>query len=140
MPADAEVADLERRRLISEQMPVLRAKPFVAGAIFWTYQDYRTPTDYHMGVMDAHRRRRGLWAILSEAYAPVVIDSVGLSTVYGGIQQAEIAIQARGPVHIDMPAYTLRGYSLQWQVVRVENPVLLAYGDLPCPILAPAAS
>jgi hypothetical protein len=69
MPA----ADLERRRLISEQMTVLRAKPFVTGAIFWTYQDYRTPTDYHMSVMDARRRRRGLWAVLSEAYAPVVM-------------------------------------------------------------------
>jgi hypothetical protein len=90
--------------------------------------------------MDARRRRRGLWAVLSEAYAPVVIDSVGLSTVHEGIQQAEIALRARGPVHIDMPAYTLRGYGLQWQVVRVENPVLLAHSDLPCPILAPAAS
>jgi hypothetical protein len=68
-PMDAEAADLLRRRLISEQMAVLRTKPFAAAAIFWTYHDYRTPTQYQMGLVDAHRRRRGSWMILHEEYA-----------------------------------------------------------------------
>jgi beta-glucuronidase len=76
MAADAETADLQRRRLIREQMTVLRTKPFVAGAIFWTYQDYRTPTHDKMGVVDMYRQRRGSWAVLREEYSPVWIDYV----------------------------------------------------------------
>jgi hypothetical protein len=140
VPADSEAADNQRCRLIHEQITVLRAKPFVAGAIFWTYQDYRTPTNYKMGVVDVHRQRRGSWTILREEYAPVSIDSVALTKAHMDTQEAEIAIRVRGPVDSDMPAYTLRGYRLHWQVLRVENRQLLTHGDLLFPTLMPAAT
>jgi hypothetical protein len=90
--------------------------------------------------VDAHRRRRGSWAVLREEYAPVLIDSVALPAAQAGTQEAEIALRTRGSVDSDMPAYTVWGYRLHWQVVRVENQELHAHGDLLCPTLAPAVT
>jgi beta-glucuronidase len=140
VPADSDAADRERRRVISEQIPVMRAKPFVAGAIFWTYQDYRTPTDYHMGVVDAHRRRRGSWALLREEYSPLLIESVTIAPWSPQQRNATIALRARGPVDRDMPVYTLRGYRLAWVIASAKTSDILSQGDQPIPTLAPGAT
>jgi beta-glucuronidase len=137
---DAEASDIQRRRLISEQMAVLRTKPFVVGAIFWTYQDYRTPTHYQMGLVDAHRRRRGSWTVLREEYTPLSIDSVALSPAAASTQEAEVVLRTRGPVDSDMPVYTLREYRLHWLVMNREKQTLLAHGDLLLPTLEPGAT
>lgn len=134
---DSEAADIQRRRLISEQMAVLRTKPFVAGAIFWTYQDYRTPTNYHMGVVDAHRRRRGSWAVLREEYAPVLFDSVSFSPKSASPHGMVVVLRIRGPVDNDMPAYTVREYRLHWMVVGAQDQKLLSQGHLLLPTLTP---
>jgi hypothetical protein len=120
-----------------EQMAVFRRKPFIAGAIFWTYQDYRTPTSFMMGVVDAQRHRRGSWAVLREAYAPVVIESVRVAPAPGATQRARVCLRTRGPVATDMPAYTLRGYKLQWRIASRQGDTIHPGGDLQLPALAP---
>jgi hypothetical protein len=137
VPADSEAADRPRRRLIREQMAILRTKPFVAGAIFWTYQDYRTPTNYQMGVVDAHRRRRGSWAILRQEYAPLVIASVIFASGAAGTQEAVVVLRTRGPIERDLPAYTLRQYKLHWVVTGIQDQQMLSQGALSLPTLAP---
>ena len=132
----SEEADTQRCRVIREQMAIFRQHPYVAGAVFWTYQDHALGSGM-MGVVDAQRRRRGSWEVLREEYAPVRIDSVSVMPGASGRLRAEIHLRARGPLEADMPAYTLRGYRLQWAVVpRDESPVL-AYGDFPLPTIAP---
>ena len=74
--SDSEAADLVRRQVITEQLEIFRSKPFVAGAIFWTYQYYRTRSNFIMGLVDAERNRRGSWDVLREEYAPLLIDSL----------------------------------------------------------------
>lgn len=140
VPPDSAAADGQRRQLISEQMAIFRSKPFVAGAIFWTYQDYRTPSNFLMGVVDARRVKRGSWAMLREEYSPVLMEAVSLSPVAGGKQQATITLRTRGPVEVDMPAYTLRGYKLHWAVTSPQGDVTLAQGDLSLPTLAPGTA
>lgn len=139
VPSDSEQADTQRRRLITEQMAVFRSKPFVAGAIFWTYQDYRTPTGFVMGVVDAQRERRGSWRVLRWEYAPVVIDSVVFSPPSGSTQRATVGLHTRGPVEEDMPAYTLRGYTLHWAVTSSDGEETFSDGDLSLPTLAPGS-
>jgi hypothetical protein len=112
----------------------------VAGAIFWTYQDYRTPSGFMMGVVDAARNRRGSWEVLREEYSPVLIDSVIFSPASSNSQSATMNLHTRGPVEQDMPAYTLRGYSLHWAVTSPEGDETFSEGDLPLPTLAPAAT
>jgi hypothetical protein len=140
VPADSEAADIQRRILISEQMTILRTKPFVAGAIFWTYQDYRTPTNYKMGVVDMQRRRRGSWAVIREEYSPVLIESLTFSSKSSGIQSTEVALRTRGPVNSDMPAYTICEYRLHWMVTGVATQEILAQGKLVSLALAPGTT
>jgi beta-galactosidase/beta-glucuronidase len=140
MPSDSEEADVQRRQVIVEQMEMFRSKPFVAGAIFWTYQDYRTPSGFMMGVVDAARNRRGSWWVLREEYSPVLIDTVTFSPASGDRRSATVSLHTRGPVEVDMPAYTLRGYSLHWTVTSPEGDETFSEGNLPLPTLAPAAT
>jgi beta-glucuronidase len=137
--ADSEAADAVRRQLIRDQMPVLCSKPFVAGAIFWSYQDYRTPTNFKTGLVDAERNKRGSWEVLRDQYAPALIDSVTLSPVADGQRTATVALHTRGPVDVDMPAYTLRAYSLHWAITSPDGGSTFSEGDVSLPILTPGA-
>ncbi len=138
-PSDSEQADLVRQQLITEQLDVFRGKPFVAGAIFWTYQDYRTRSNFIMGLVDFNRHRRGSWEILREEYAPILIDSLQLSSTTEGQSTAAVNLHTRGPVEVDMPAYTLREYSLHWAVTTPDGSKIFSEGDLDLPTLAPAS-
>lgn len=138
-PSDSEEADRVRRQLITEQLEVFRSKPFVAGAIFWTYQDYRTRSNFVMGLVDFNRNRRGSWQVLREEYAPVLIDSMSLSPETDGKRIATVALHTRGPVDVDMPSYTIRGYSLHWAVTSLDSSTKFSEGDIHLPTLAPAS-
>ena len=139
-PADSEATDIQRRLVITEQMDVFRRKPFVVGAIFWTYQDYRTPTGFKMGLVGDDRKPRTSWSVLREEYSPVLIDSVTFSPTSGDSRSATVSLRTRGPVEEDMPAYTLRGYSLHWAVTSPEDDETFSEDDLPLPTLAPATT
>jgi hypothetical protein len=140
VPPDSEAADRQRQQLIREQLPVFRSRPFIAGAIFFAYQDYRTPNGLMMGVVDAQRRRRGSWALLREAYAPAVLEAVDVSSTSDGSQRAAIVLRARGPIDHDLPAYTLRGYQLAWAVADPDGQPVTAQGLVALPTLAPGAT
>jgi len=139
VPSDSGEADAQRRLVIAEQMEIFRSKPFVAAVIFWTYQDYRTPSDFVMGVVDAERNRRGSWALLREEYTPVLIESVSFSPAHDGSQSATVALRTRGPVEVDMPAYTLRGYRLYWAVTSLDGETVFSEGDVSLPTLEPGS-
>jgi Glycosyl hydrolases family 2, TIM barrel domain/Glycosyl hydrolases family 2, sugar binding domain/Glycosyl hydrolases family 2 len=135
--ADLEAADRPRQQLIREQLPVFRSRPFIAGVIFFTYQDHRTPNGLLMGVVDAQRQRRGSWTVLREAYAPAVLDAVHMPPASSGTQHATVVLRARGPVEHDLPAYTLQGYRLTWMVAAPDGQWIFAQGVLPLPTLPP---
>lgn len=138
-PSDSEAADIIRRQLIVEQMAIFRSKPFVSGAIFWTYQDYRTRSNFIMGLVDYDRNRRGSWEILRDEYAPALIDSLSLSPVVDDQQTATILLHTRGPIEVDMPVYTLRGYTLHWAVTSPDGKAVFSDGDVSLPTLPPAS-
>ncbi len=131
--SDSAAADHLRQQLIREQLPVFRSRPFIAGAIFFTYQDHRTPNELMMGVVDARRQRRDSWTVLREAYAPAVLDAVRMSMAPDGGHRATVILRARGPVDRDLPAYTLQGYrwSGRWPRRRVRGSSRTA--SSPCP-------
>lgn len=137
--SDSEAADVVRQQLITEQLEVFRSKPFVAGAIFWTYQDYRTRSNFIMGLVDAERNRRASWDVMREEYAPILIDSLTLSRQDDGKSTAKVSLHTRGPVDVDMPAYTLRGYSLQWTLTSPDGSKEFSEGAIALPLLAPAS-
>jgi beta-glucuronidase len=116
VPSRSELADSERRRLISDQLAVFRRRPWIVGASFWTYEDYRTPSGFVMGVVDEHRHKRRSWSLLRREYAPVEIEFVRGTTV-------------RLRVRPDLPSYTLRSYLLRWSTAAARGSIELP--DLP---------
>jgi beta-galactosidase/beta-glucuronidase len=139
-PPDSEIADEQRRLLIQDQMAVFRTKPFVAGAVFWTYQDYRTRSLFKMGVVDPDRNKRLSWYTLREEFSPVIIDLLFNSPVTDGQRKSTIVLHTRGPIEADMPAYTLRGYTLHWEVTSLDGNQRFSEGIISLPTLAPASN
>jgi beta-glucuronidase len=139
-PSNSEIADAQRQLVIHEQMEVFRSKPFVAGSVFWSYQDYRTPSDFQTGLVAADRTKRGSWEVLRREYAPALIDSVTLSSPVDGKRTTTVALHTRGPVEVDMPAYTLRGYSIHWVLTSPDGATKFSEGNVALPTLAPAAT
>jgi beta-galactosidase len=126
----SDLADAERRRLIAAQLPVFRSRPWVVGAVYWTYQDYRTDSNFVMGVVDEQRRRRGSWKLLRREYAPVAIEAV-----HAGAGGATVRLRTRS----DLPSYTLRGYLLRWQL-RSAGSAAQASGSVRLPDLPPGST
>jgi beta-glucuronidase len=140
VPPDAPQADEIRCQQIADQMPVFRSRPFVAGCVYWTYQDYRVPGGlYVMGVVDADRKRRPSWYALRDEYAPVRIESVTFAPPSGDRRSAAVTLRTRGPLERDMPAYVLRGYHLHWTVTLPEEEAPFAEGTLSLPTLTPGS-
>ncbi len=137
--ADSEQADAVRRQVIEDQMAIFRSRPFVCGAIFWSYADYRTPANYQTGLVDAARNKRGSWSVLREEYSPALLDPASFAPIANGSQSVTVALHTRGPIDSDMPAYTLRGYTLHWAVTAPDGSQTFSAGDVPLPTLAPGA-
>jgi beta-glucuronidase len=126
----SDLADSERRRLIRDQLAVFRPRPWIVGAVYWTYEDYRTGSGFVMGVVDEQRHRRGSWQTLRTEYAPIEIERVG-----AGPTGASIRLRTRA----DLPSYTLRGYSLRWALRSPGGGIVAAGGSVALPDLPPGS-
>lgn len=135
--SDSDEVYAQRDQLILDQMDIFRSYPFVAGAIFWTYQDYRSETDFHLGIVNADRQPTPAWQVLREQYSPVIIEEVTFSPRSNGLQRAAIRLRTRGPVEEALPAYTLRGYRVRCDSRSVEDGRILSQHDAPLPTLPP---
>jgi beta-glucuronidase len=135
----SERADEQRSKVIEEQMEVYRSKPYVVGAIFWTYQDYRTRTNFIMGVVDEERHRRGSWYVLRDEYSPILIDTVEFSEISTDNLTLNVSLHSRGPVEFDMPAYTLRGYILNVAIASRLAETIFAEVSTDLPTLEPGS-
>jgi beta-glucuronidase len=132
-----DAADAQRRLVIQEQMEVFRSKPFVVAAIFWTYQDYRTRADFLMGVVDKDRNRRGSWAVLRGEFSPLLVERLAFSSPEESKRTARITLRARGPLEVDIPAYTLQDYRLVWQVTSPDGDEIFSQVEIQLPVLLP---
>jgi beta-glucuronidase len=135
---DSAEADAVRARVVVDQTNVFRSRPFVAGAIFWAYQDYRTRTGFLMGLCDEERNRRGSYHTVCDEYSPVLFEGVSLACS-GGTCRATVSLRARGPLGEDMPAYTLREYRLCWEIASRGDGRVLLEAELTLPTLEPGA-
>ena len=90
-----------------------------------------------MGLVDSQRNRRGSWEVLRDEYSPALIDSLRLSAAANGQRTATITLHTRGPVDVDMPAYTLRGYTLRWTVTSPDGSSQFSEGNISMPTMAP---
>jgi beta-glucuronidase len=111
--ANRPEGDAKRIDILREHDRVFRERPFVAGLIFFDYNDYRT----HMGdrgigalrqrvhgVVDVFGIKKPSWEVLRDESSP--IESLRIAGRPGALR---VDMRARGSV----PSYHLRGYSVR---------------------------
>ena len=79
-----EEADRMRVRVISDQMPELARRDWIAGAILWCYQDYKSRRNLRPGwdegyvehgLVDENRQRKPSYYVWKELNAPAAIEA-----------------------------------------------------------------
>lgn len=116
-------ADRRRADLLDQHTRIFRERPWIAGAIFFSYNDYRT----HMGdkgigplrqrvhgVVDVYGARKPSFDVLRRESSPI-------AEVAASRQEGVVSVRVR--TRKSLPAYTLTGYR-----VRV---IVYANGNLP---------
>jgi beta-galactosidase/beta-glucuronidase len=144
---DAEDADRMRVKIIEDQIPELGRREWIAGAIFWCYQDYKSRRNLRPGLeegyvdhglVDEYRQRRPSYYVWKEMNTP--------AAVHGQWQQPkdhllEAPIRFTATVQSNainrLPSYPMRDYRLEWEV-RDENNKTVASGAQSLPDLASA--
>jgi len=115
---DRPEGDEQRMEILRTHDAAFRSKDFVAGAIFFCYNDYRT----HMGdrglgalqqrvhgVVDVYGARKASYEMLRSESSPIESLAVERDRTEHDRNKFHILIRARG----DLPMYTLRGYKLR---------------------------
>jgi beta-glucuronidase len=131
--------DLVRMRILREHDDSYRQYPFVGGAIFFCYNDYRTHIgDKGIGVLkqrvhgvvDLYGARKTSFEALRKQASPVQALSLAAEGSY-----LTATVQARST----LPAYTLEGYALRW-IVYGRGDLPMEQHEAPLPRLAPGQS
>lgn len=113
-------ANIDAAHMLNE----LRGKPYMAGVSLWTFNDYRsfwkgnetwtTPPSQNRtwGIVDIFRQKKRAYDTFRKEYAPVSNMLVRTTEE----NKASIALEPRGK--LDIPAYTLEGYTLAWKLLE----------------------
>ncbi|MEK6481500.1 glycoside hydrolase family 2 TIM barrel-domain containing protein [Catalinimonas sp. 4WD22] len=122
--------DLNEARVNAAKMlNEFRGKEYMAGVSLWTFNDYRsfwkaneswtTPPSQNRtwGVVDVFRQKKRPFYTFKREYAPVRDMSVKVNG-----KMASVSIEPRN--RLDIPAYTLRDYTLVWKLVQKSGDVL----------------
>jgi beta-glucuronidase len=142
---DAEDADRMRVEIIQDQLPELARRDWIAGAIFWCYQDYKSRRNLRPGmeegyvdhgVVDEYRQRRPSYYVWKEVNAPAALEA---HWEFSDNVPAAFTAMVQANTMERLPSYPLHDYRLEWDV-RDENNKLIASGAQPMRDLSSAQS
>jgi beta-glucuronidase len=130
---DEEDADRKRVKIIREQLPELARRDWIAGAILWCYQDYKSRRNLRLGLdegyvdhglVDEYRQRKPSYYVWKEMNAPA-----GLSMHWDSTQDMPASFTATVKPNSpnELPFYLLRDYRLSWEVY--DDDKLLLRGE-----------
>jgi beta-glucuronidase len=120
-PAEADPA---RVKTLQEQMPVLAARDWIAGAILWCYQDYKSRRNLwpgqsegyvEHGVVDEARQRKPSYDVWRDLNAPAKIETQWVSGA--GTLITGFAAGVTPSAEQNLPYYALRDYMLVWTLL-----------------------
>lgn len=143
--ADAKAADLLRVDVLRSQLREFERHDFVAGAIFWCYQNYKSRRnlwpgevegEVDMGLVDLNRQRRPSYDVWREENAPARISIAFTRNETGSPSAFTASIERKRPDEI--PSYELRGYEARWEAHDADRN-LLASGKLALPVVGSPA-
>jgi beta-glucuronidase len=121
---DAEDADRKRVKIIQEQMPELARRDWIAGAILWCYQDYKSRRNVRLGLeegyvdhglVDEYRQRKPSYYVWKEMNAPAALSVQWNNRKVG---QASFTATVKPNSLLSLPSYPLHDYRLRWEIYR----------------------
>lgn len=130
-----EDADQMRVKIIREQMPELARRDWIAGAILWCYQDYKSRRNLRPGwqegyvehgLVDEYRQRKPSYYVWKGLNAPAVIEAQWNRGPEGAPSSYTVTVTPKGKT--DLPSYPLHNYRLTWELCD-EGGALLASGE-----------
>jgi hypothetical protein len=144
---DPEAADRARVAMMREQLGILGRFDWIAGALFWCYQDYRSHRNVwpglkqgwvDHGLVDERRQRRPSYFAWRELNDPISVDVAWRSA--DQFPYPPIGFRARVARRRpdEIPSYVLHDYSLAWEA-RDSGQQVAASGGARLPELGPAA-
>ena len=136
-------ADKLRSNIYTEQMELIGKQDWIAGALMWCYQDYRSHRNLwpgetagyvDHGVVDENRQRRPSYTVWQDLSAPA---HVSIAWQYDAERRPigfHASIERRRPDEI--PSYALRGYRVEWEIRDDDNTKLYS-GESYLPDIGP---
>ncbi len=118
-----EDADRMRVRIIQEQMPELARRDWIAGAILWCYQDYKSRRNLppgreqgyvEHGLVDEYRQRKPSYYVWKVLNAPAIMEAQWEQAMEGPPAGFKVTLKPNGLQ--DLPSYPLRDYRLAWEL------------------------
>jgi hypothetical protein len=118
-----EDADRMRVRIIGEQMPELARRDWIAGAILWCYQDYKSRRNLRPGwtegyvehgLVDEYRQRKPSYYVWKELNAPAAMDAHWDQT--SAVAPSSFTVTLTPNRTSDLPFYPLHDYRLTWEL------------------------
>ncbi len=143
---DTAQADRMRVGIIESQLAEFARHDFVAGAIFWCYQDYKShrnlwpglTTDWvKMGLVDENRQRLPSHAAWKERTSPARLGIAWTRPPFAAPTGFRATVERRRPT--ELPSYELRGYRLEWEA-RDHDGTRLAGGTKDLPVIGSPAT
>jgi beta-glucuronidase len=117
-------ADRLRVTTMRDQMPLLAARDWIAGAILWCYQDYKSPRNLwpgmsegyvEHGVVDEARQRKPSYQVWKKLTEPATITVHWVNAP--GEAPTGFALLVTPNSERSLPFYPLHDYRLVWGVV-----------------------
>jgi len=133
-------ADQQRAANLRQQLDAFARRDFVGGAIFWTYQDYKSPRNLwagetagyvEHGLVDENRQRKPSYFAYRERTAPLAAT---LAWTYSAPGLTGFQAVLRRNAITQIPSYPLAGYRVEWRMLDRDG-VHLGDGAQPLPDL-----
>ena len=121
-------ADAMRVSILREQMPLLASRDWIAGAILWCYQDYKSRRYFwpgqeqgylEHGIVDPDRQRKPSYFAWKELNEPARLELRWTEADQG--EPRAFAVDVTPNADTQLPFLPLRDYRLTWQLVGAEN-------------------
>ena len=142
---DTAQADRMRIQVMESQLAEFARHDFVAGAIFWCYQDYKSHRNLwpglttgwvEMGLVNESRQRLPSYAAWKEGTSPARLGVAWTRPRFGPPTGFRATVERRPPT--ELPSHELRGYRLEWEA-RDHDGTLVGSGATDLPVIgAPA--
>ncbi len=142
---DSASADVARTENLKDQLAAFATRPWVGGAIFWSYADYRSNKNLFAGLadgyvdhglVDADRQRRPSYFAWEAANRDV---SAKIDLTMAGETPTGFTATVMGAAKAALPSYPLVGARLHWRAIGGDR-VVLGEGEQALPVIAPGGT